>query len=58
MSEFKKSALSTKYGKAEIAALIIYIIGTVVIACFHELWFDEAQAWDIARTASYHKFVV
>ena len=57
MSEFKKSALSTKYGKAEIAALIIYIIGTVVIACFHELWFDEAQAWDIARTASYHKIL-
>lgn len=57
MSEFKKSALSTKYGKAEIAALILYIIGTVVIACFHELWFDEAQAWDIARTASYHKIL-
>ena len=57
MSEFKKNALSVKCGKAEMIALIIYIAGLIFISCFHELWFDEAQAWDIAKTASYHKIL-
>lgn len=38
--------------KAEILSLIIYVLGVSVISYFHEPWFDEAQAWQIARTAS------
>lgn len=47
----KETLLSKKYGKAEIAALILYIIGTSVISVFHEPWFDESQAWLIAKSA-------
>lgn len=52
MEKMKHACLSRKTGKAEILALLLYIIGTVVISCFHEPWFDEAQAWLIARCAS------
>lgn len=48
----KKCLLSMKRGKAEIIALILYVIGVSVISYFHEPWFDEAQAWQIARCAS------
>lgn len=36
----------------EICALLMYIIIMVVIMKFHEPWYDEAQAWLIARDAS------
>lgn len=48
----KKVLLEKKRGKAEIVTLILYIIGVCVIGFFHEPWFDEAQAWQIARCAS------
>ncbi|OOM74856.1 hypothetical protein [Clostridium sp. BL-8] len=36
----------------EIIGLIFYIIFMIVIMYYHEPWFDEAQAWLIARDAS------
>lgn len=39
--------------KAGLAALLLYAGGLIFVCCFHELWFDEAQAWQIARVASY-----
>lgn len=53
MDKIKKSLLSKKNGKAEIICFIIYITGIVFMSFFHELWFDEAQAWLIAKSASY-----
>ena len=32
--------------------LAIYTIALIVVSCFHEIWFDETQAWQIARCAS------
>ncbi len=52
MEKLKRACLSRETGKAEILALLLYIIGTVVVSCFHEPWFDEVQAWMIARSAS------
>ena len=52
MNKFKEAALSKKNGKAELITLIIYTVGIVIIGLFHEVWFDEAQAWQIARCAS------
>lgn len=37
----------------EILTLIIYPILFCFFTCFHEPWFDEAQAWQIAKHASY-----
>lgn len=34
------------------AAFIFYNLIVIVLSFFHEPWFDEAQAWQIARTAS------
>ncbi|MCM1478917.1 MAG: hypothetical protein NC085_04390, partial [Muribaculaceae bacterium] len=31
---------------------LLYIILLSAVTCFHEPWFDEAQAWQIARCAS------
>lgn len=36
----------------EILVFLLYIVGVSVISYFHEPWFDEAQAWQIARSAS------
>lgn len=36
----------------EILALILYMVCMIIIMYFHEPWFDEAQAWLIARDAS------
>ncbi len=49
---FKEACLSQKHGRAEVFALLLYILGVSVVAYFHEPWFDEAQAWQIARCAS------
>ena len=57
MDKFKEQAFSRKTGKAEWAALILYTIGIIVIGLFHEVWFDEAQAWQIARCASLKKIL-
>lgn len=36
----------------EICALLLYMTFMIIIMYFHEPWFDEAQAWLIARDAS------
>ena len=36
----------------EILDLILYMVCMIIIMYFHEPWFDEAQAWLIARDAS------
>lgn len=38
--------------KLEWAGLILFAAAYVVISVFHEPWFDEAQAWQIAKCAS------
>ncbi len=48
----KKSLLSKEVGKAEKIVLAAYGILLCIIEYFHEPWFDEAQAWQIARCAS------
>ncbi len=39
--------------KDAIIVLILYAALFCVISYFHEPWFDEAQAWEIGRTATY-----
>ncbi len=44
--------LENSPGKApEIAALALYLLLLGVVSAFHEPWFDEAQAWQIAKCA-------
>ena len=38
--------------RAEWAALILFALSNLLISCYHEPWFDEAQAWQIAKCAS------
>ena len=52
MNKFRELCFSKKKGFAEYFALLLYITGLAVIGYFHEHWFDEAQAWQIARSAS------
>ncbi|MBQ2264325.1 MAG: hypothetical protein II341_02880 [Oscillospiraceae bacterium] len=52
MEKLKKICLSRRAGRAEWVVLFLYVLGTAVISCFHEPWFDEAQAWMIARSAT------
>ena len=35
----------------EMAALALYVVLLCVVSAFHEPWFDEAQAWQIAKCA-------
>ena len=56
-AETKARLLSRETGRAELCVLLGYILGVIVIGIFHEPWFDEAQAWSIARTASYHDII-
>ncbi|MDE5564974.1 MAG: hypothetical protein K2I93_07440, partial [Oscillospiraceae bacterium] len=51
-STLKTTCLSHRTGKAEWLALLLYVLCTAVISVFHEPFFDEAQAWQIARSAS------
>ena len=37
--------------KVEWGIYAVYAIALIVISCFHEPWFDEAEAWQIARCA-------
>ena len=37
--------------------ICVYVVLYVVISFFHEPWFDEAQAWQIARCASYREII-
>ena len=43
--------------KAEILVLILFSILYVVVTYFHEPWFDEAQAWQIAKCASLKELI-
>lgn len=47
MENKKKSSL------IEWAVLALYAISYIVVTVFHEPWFDEAQAWEIAKCGSY-----
>lgn len=38
--------------KPEIIVLLIYAVAHMIISFFHEPWYDEAVAWQIARSAS------
>lgn len=42
---------------AGLIVLAIYTVGLIVISCFHELTFDESQAWLIAKCASYKEIL-
>lgn len=52
MKKLCEACLSKKRGKAEIIAFVLYIAAVSVVSCFHEPWFDEVQAWEIARCCS------
>lgn len=47
-----KSKLSIKNHGIEIVTLVLYAGALILIMHFHEPWFDEAQAWLIARDAT------
>lgn len=38
--------------------IAVYTAIVVVVMCFHEPWFDEAQAWLIARDCSWHDLLL
>lgn len=50
--KFKSWAFSKEHGKCDVITLIIYLLGVCAISFFHEPWFDEAQAWAIARSGT------
>lgn len=39
-------------------ALAAYVIVVATVMCFHEPWFDEAQAWLIARDCSWREMIL
>ena len=43
---------NSKGKKIEIGVLIAYIVLKIIVISFHEPWFDENQAWLIAKSAS------
>ena len=38
--------------------LAAYVIVVATVMCFHEPWFDEAQAWLIARDCSWREMIL
>ena len=42
------------YRRPETWVFALYVALTAVLICFHEPWFDEVQAWLIARDAPLH----
>lgn len=46
-----RSALASKW--PELLALIVFMVAFCFVSAAHEPWFDEAQAWQIAKCASY-----
>ena len=40
------------------AVLAVYVILVATVMCFHEPWFDEAQAWLIARDCSWREMIL
>lgn len=51
-SLFIKRADEKNSFKTDLLVLLIYTAGIIFVTCFHELWFDETQAWQIAKCAS------
>lgn len=41
-----------KSNRLELGAFVLYCLLQIVMIFFHEPWFDEAQAWNIARDGS------
>lgn len=50
--KFKSWGFSKEHGKCDVITLIIYLLGVCTVSFFHEPWFDEAQAWAIARSGT------
>lgn len=50
--KFKSWGFSKEHGKCDVITLIIYLLGVCTVSYFHEPWFDEAQAWAIARSGT------
>ena len=44
--------IKTESRKLEWTCFILFIFMSIIIAACHEPWFDEAQAWQIAKSAS------
>lgn len=42
----------------EIAVLVLYPILFIVFSFYHEPWYDEAQAWQIAKCATYRDILL
>ncbi len=43
--------------KAEYIVLALYLIGHIVITYFHEPWYDEAEAWNIAKSGTLKEII-
>lgn len=43
--------------KAGIIVIVLYAVLFLFVSYFHEPWFDEAQAWEIGRTATYKEML-
>ena len=43
-----------KSNKFEILCFVLYILLTAFMACFHEPWYDEFQAWGISKDSLYN----
>ena len=51
----EQAAIKEKQSKVtEWLIFATYAILLIVISCFHEPWYDEAEAWQMARGASIH----
>jgi len=55
---FSNKIESVKGRKAEYIVLILYVICHIVITCFHEPWYDEAEAWNIAKSGSLKEIIL
>lgn len=44
--------LGSQKGGLEWAVFAFYAISLIFVACFHEPWYDEAEAWQMARCGS------
>ena len=47
-----KTGINEKNKIIEWIVFVLFVISFIIISFFHEPWFDEAEAWQIARCAS------
>lgn len=47
-----KPLATLKNRKIECVVFVLFAVSLAIVSVFHEPWFDEAQAWQIARCAS------